>query len=737
MRSWILLLVLSNTALAKAPTLVAAVEKQAEEPPSPPGEQAFLGCTKYPTNKKFRWGVRGEVGLPELVASLSEISCQPIVVGGNVAARAGKVSIEVPDLLSASEVYHLFFNALEALGLTVEKSGKVLKIVDAARGKEVAQPLKPGEATPAGDAFVIRLLHPAHARAQDVAEVIGRLKSKEGDVSVYAAGSAVMVTDHGENVRRMEDLLAAIDVDRARTDRLWALSTHAQTASELAGALEKILVAGRRAPDEGGKGAPAPGGQPLADGVTALVPVDGARTVVMVGSEPGFHRVAQLAARLDPAPIDDLGGQAHVIYLANTNADEMAQTLQQLGLGSRASMTSSPRPTGVATTGAPAASGPALQLQGDVRIAADKVSNAIVVFANGADFQTVRDLVQKLDVPRRQVFVEATILDLSIDKDRTLGVSLYGGQAVGNTGATLLGGLNAPLSGSQDGTIQLNAAALAGVLASGVGILGPSMNIAGSTLPSFGVMLQAVEHAKDVSVISRPHLLTMDNVKASLSVGQTFPYASSSLGAAGGVSNSLITTYARQDVSLKLDLTPHLNESDSVRLEIDGEISDVPDGQSTTNPGGPVTNKRTIKTAVVVKDGETIVLGGLQKEGSAESVQKVPFLGDIPLLGRLFQTRARQRVKQDLLIILTPYVVRGPEDLRRIHDRKDAERREFLERYSAFKDESVYDAHVDYRRKRGLLQEINVSAQNAETEAAALRAAESTLRKPPADGPID
>jgi general secretion pathway protein D len=229
----------------------------------------------------------------------------------------------------------------------------------------------------------------------------------------------------------------------------------------------------------------------------------------------------------------------------------------------------------------------------------------------------------------------------------------------------------------------------------------------------------------------------MDNVKATLSVGQTFPVQTSALGSAGGVSSNIISSYGRQEVVLKLDLTPHLNESDSVRLELEGEISDVPDGQATTSPGGPVTNKRTIKTAVVVKDGETVVLGGLQKDGYAESIEKIPFLGDIPLLGRLFQTRARQRQKQDLLIVITPYVVRGPEDLRAIEQRKSDERREFMERYTAFRDESVYEVHVDYHRKRGLLEEINQTALRAEADAAALRAAERALRPPPVDGQME
>jgi len=713
----------------------SAVES-AERTPEKPGEKEFLGCNKYPESKKFRWGVRGEVGVSELVASLGEISCQTIIVGPQVATRAGKVTLEVPDLLTASEVYRLFHSALEVLGLTVERSGKALKIVDASRGKEVSQPLAAGQSTPESDRFVTRLLRLQHARPQDIADVLAKLKSKEGDVAVFAPSQSLIVTDRGTNVRRMEDLVSVLDVPRAQsTDRLWLLATHQQSATELSATVEKILQASRRTNADGPLDPKAPASAtsgPLADGITALVAVDAARALIVVGSEAGYQRVRTLAARIDPLAADDTAGQAHVVYLANTNADEMSTTLRDLGLGSRSGASASPRPAGL-----PGATNPAQQsaipLQGDVRIAADKVSNAIVVFAGGSDFQMVRDLISKLDVPRRQVYVEATIFDVSIDKSRSIGLSFHGGKDVGG-GATAL----VSSQSSDVNTLAVNATQL-GTLASGAGllagILGPSMTVAGMSLPSIGVILKAVETAANVNVISRPHLLTMDNVKAELAVGRTFPVQTGSSSVAGA---NLLSTYGRQEVLLKMDLTPHLNESESVRLEIDGEISDVPDGVSaTSSPGGPITNKRVIKTSVVVRDGDAVVLGGLQKESESETIEKIPFLGDIPLLGRLFQTRSKSRTKQDLLIVLVPYVIRGPEDLQRIYAKKEAERIEFLERYTAFRDETVYDHHVDYKRKRGLLEEINVSSRNAESEARTLRSAERALKKPMVEGAID
>jgi general secretion pathway protein D len=362
-----------------------------------------------------------------------------------------------------------------------------------------------------------------------------------------------------------------------------------------------------------------------------------------------------------------------------------------------------------------------------------------VVFANGSDFNMVRDLVQKLDVPRRQVYVEAVILDLSVDKSRALGLSWN--QVASNSTGSVTGYAGASSSGYAGpalATASLKSmAAAAGAGGLFAGLLGQSFSLMGQDIPSFGVVLQALERSKDANVISRPHLLTMDNVKASLSVGQVVMFPSSTLASLAATATTGVSqqTFTPRDVLLKLELTPHLNASSSIRLEINGEISDIPDGQ-TSSSGGPTTNKRTITTAVVVNDGECVVLGGLTKETDSETVEKIPFLGDIPLLGRLFQTRGKQRVKQDLLIVLTPYIIRGPEDLRRIQQRKEEERRDFIERFSAFADESRYDTHVDYRRKRGLLAEINVTADGAAREAEAVRAAERQLKPRPAEGVI-
>jgi general secretion pathway protein D len=191
----------------------------------------------------------------------------------------------------------------------------------------------------------------------------------------------------------------------------------------------------------------------------------------------------------------------------------------------------------------------------------------------------------------------------------------------------------------------------------------------------------------------------------------------------------------RQDVALKLEITPHVNDSDFVRLEIDNELSDV--SNPNFNGLGPATSKRTVKSVVTIRDQQSIVLGGLIKDSVSETVEKVPLLGDIPILGYLFKHTNKTITKQNLLIILTPYIIKDPSDLRRIFERKVRERREFMERWSAFRDDHDYEATIDYRRKRGVLEEINRTSVEAEQEAEDLRAAEAALRGREIEGAVE
>ncbi len=755
-------------------TVPAPTPPVGNAPPLPGEQEALHECQKYPQNKKFKWELRGEVDLMALLNSISPMMCRPIIVPG--AIRQSKVTIIAPDTVTAPEVYRMFLSALETMGLTVQPEGKVLKIIESNRARESAIPIYGGDNyPPTQDQFVTRLLRLEHVSPDDVKAVLDRLKSRDGDITGYAPTNTLVITDLASNIKRMEDVVHQLDVPMGG-EKIWVIKLRTVSASDMASMLSSIfnVTKAGTAPAAGAGGgrrgpnlaSPPPaqgaahelvgsGGPPGSDlSVSQIIPDDRQNILVIVSTENAYRRILALVKRLDQMSIragDSATDLVHVVPLDNANADDVAGTLGGLGAAvSRGSSSSSsstpgsaPRPPTPAPSGGTGTTSKTGLFEGDVRISSDKPTNSLVILASGRDYITVHELIKKLDMVRHQVFVEATILEISVDKTRKLGVAWHGGSTL-NTGSnqSLLFGGSEP--SSDVNSLLFSPSALSGLAA---GLRGPAIPGAdtilglppGTSVPSFGVFVQALQNNGDVNVVSMPHILTTDNEKATIQVGQNLPFpgslggfptagvpgASGATGTLPGATFGFGTSVQRQDVALKLEITPHVSGSDYVRLEIDNELSDV--SNPNFNGLGPATSKRTIKSVVTIRDQQSIVLGGLIKDSVSETVNKVPLLGDIPILGYLFKSTSKTISKQNLLIILTPYIINEPGDLRRIFERKLRERREFMERYSAFRDEKDYEAEVDYRRKRGLLEEINQTAHEAEDEANELRNAEQLL----------
>ena len=263
-------------------------------------------------------------------------------------------------------------------------------------------------------------------------------------------------------------------------------------------------------------------------------------------------------------------------------------------------------------------------------------------------------------------------------------------------------------------------------------MIGPPIPNAGSTLnlppsvsaniPAFGLLISALQQNNDVNVLSTPHLLIMNNEDGEISVGQNLPFQGASFGGAAGAGAfggiPLATPVQRTDVALKMKLTPHVNEHDMIRLEVDQEIQDIL--SPNFNGLGPATSKRSAKTTVVARDQQTIVIGGLTQDREVEKVVKIPFLGDIPILGFFFRNTTKSTQKTNIIIALTPYVISDQADLRRVLEKKLKERREFVERFGK-QDVVNPEATIDYRRKRGMLEEINRGVKEIEEEEDALQ----------------
>jgi general secretion pathway protein D len=769
-----------------------------------PGEREFNECRKVPANRKIKLTLKPESELADLVGWISGMTCRRFILPSNV--RSQKVTIVAPEPVSAAEAYRLFLSALATMGLTVEATGGFLRIIESNRGKESnVQMCAPDEDCPHDDRFVTRMLRLRHVSADEMMAVLNRLKSKDADIIAYQPSNTLIISEWGSNLRRLVEIVDALDIGTAVEKIFWIKLKYAY-ATEVAGKLQEIFQiqvtggggtgrptgtpapsAGRTGP--GGRpayGAPAGlGGEAVGEAaselsITRIVPDDRTHSLILVCTEKAFERIRVLVHKIDVPPA--LGRQRiHVYYLANANADEMAGVLQGLvsGSGGRPGTTgarpgatgSTGRPGQTPTTGASsygstgygasgAGGGYGMGQQGQfqlfespISISSDKGTNALVIIATMEDFLQLREVIHKLDRPRRQVFVEAVILEVSLDRALDLGTSWHGGNTYDTSfgkqsGTSLLFG--GSITNQSANSILLSPSALSGLA---VGFRGPEipnaenlLGIPGLSLPAFGVFFQALQTNNDVNVLSAPHILTTDNEKAEITVGQNLPFqgaimgggfsTGTTTGAAGAAASSLFPSISvqRQDVALKLALTPHVNEGDFVRIELDQEVSDI--ASQNFNGLGPATSKRTAKTVVVCKDTQTVVIGGLMSERQINAETKVPLLGDLPILGYLFKSTKKTTQKTNLLIFLTPYIIKDQNDLKSIFERKLRERREFMERYTSFRDKD-YAAAAVYRTRRGMLAELERTARMAEDEARLLGEAEKQLERSVADeGPI-
>jgi general secretion pathway protein D len=634
-----------------------------------------------------------DADLPELVKVMGQLTGKRFIFGGKV--RNIKATIYSPQKVTVAEAYQAFLSILETNGLTVIPHGPFLKIVETGGVVSTSTPVyAPGQAAPVEDRYVTRLHRLSYVTADEVANVLSHFKSRDGDVSVYSPGNLLILTDTGTNLKRMMSIVEQIDVVGVG-DQIWIEPLHYADAQDVATKLNELFdVAKGTAPS-----APrAPGAQTVDARVTKIVPEPRTNAVIVVGTEKAYARVLELIRRIDVPTSGE--GEIHVLPLQHADAEELAKTLSELVSGRGAAQAAKP-------TGQPGQQ--AAVFEGSVRVTAEKSTNSLLITSSLRDYASLRNVIDRLDQARRQVYLEAVIMEVSTDHARTLGVSFHGGQSVDNGGAVVLGGSDAATSAlwpSLTDTASLQGLAL-GVRSSDL------LSIAGisSSIPAFGVVLHAVATSGDANVLSTPHIMATDNVPAEISVGENVPLqstlvGSSALGTTGTSSLTSLTpmtSISRTDIGTKIKLVPHINDSNEVRLEIDEEISEMGAGSSLT----PRIAKRNVKTQAVVQDQQTIVIGGLVRDYASSTEVKVPVLGDIPIIGALFKQTERKSQKRNLLLILTPYVIRDPADLRAIFERKMQERQEFLDRYLVFSGEAgAWEPHVDYTRTRGLVEEI-------------------------------
>lgn len=701
-----------------------------------------------------------DADLPDLVRLVSTITGKRFILPGK--ARSIKATVFAPTKVTVAEAYNAFLSILEVNGMTVVPAGRYLKIQETTSIETQPVPLYTGGSpTPSAERYVTRLHRVENLSAEDASSLLERFKSSTGSIVAYAPTNTLIITDTGVQIRRMLRLLEALDVPRTG-EQIWIEPVHYADATEIAERLTEIFPSA-----SGGSSEPAAAARPAAprrrprtaaqaetpaanaaggtvgsrrgeSRITNIIPDERTNSLIILATERAYLRILEMLRHLD-VPLEG-EGRIHVHYVQNGDASEIETTLTSL-LGGGGSTTRAPSKQGGAAPAGAAGALPDL-FEGDIRVTTHEPTNALVITSSLHDYAALRRVIERLDRPRRQVFIEAVVMELSTTRSRSLGLSFHGAiPDLAADGTLSVLGFNAQSSIG----FPANEESLTGLA---VGIRGPEIEGAaqqiGFSLPGFGVALNAMANSGDANVLSTPHIIAMDNVQAEINVGQNVPLQTSGIagglgnlaglagaqgaqgglgalaGLAGGLGGGLGGGVQRQDVGTIIRVTPHINEHDEIRLEIEEEISELgATGQGTL--GVATINRRTAKTEVMVRDQQTVVIGGLVRESVRRSESKIPILGDIPLLGALFRNQTHEREKNNLLLFLTPYIIRDMRDLRAIYERKMRERQEFLDRYFVFGDQD-YEPPVDYSRTRGLVSEIinelNEMARDEELEAA-------------------
>jgi general secretion pathway protein D len=684
----------------------------------------------------------------DVLEQASRWTCRNFVYTDDVAR--GKITLLSKTPVTADEAYAAFLAALNSNNISVYSTGRYYKLIRTADSKKHPIPTYTGTSgeTPANEQPVTKVIRLQYADADQLRGVIGNFLSPQGADVQSVPPDMLIVTDIALNLRRIERILDAVDRSGAG-DLVRIIQIRYASAKDIADKINQIFQAQAGKPARRSFGAPsatpmqrvpgvvtavpAPAGggaeRPAEVSVSKILPDERTNKLIVIADEKGYQRIQELIDQLD-VPTSSEGG-IHVVFLKNANAEELAQTLSNLAQG-RARRPGAPgaptspitaRPLGVGAPVTPAVAQPtspggevAELFSGEVKITSDKAQNALLIQASGADFLALQRLIERLDRPRRQVFVEAVILEVTLRNDVQFGVGAHAAIPFDYKGDTGI----IPIA-SEPGRVSsfnlLQAAGLGGFLSGFSGPVTAEIKNLGFSFPSIGFLVQALQSSSDANVLSTPHIVATDNEESEITVGQNVPFqagftptglqgllqggssgTSSTLGGAlglGGLS-SFVAPIQRQPVELRVKIKPQINEGGNVRLSVDAQNEEITERDQQL---GPTTSKRTVKTQIVARDQSTIVIGGLIQERNVRSVKKIPLLGSLPVLGWLFRDTVTTKSKTNLLIFLTPYIIRDESDYRRIYEKKRKEQQEFIEQF--YGRVPAYEVEVDFARKAG------------------------------------
>ena len=579
-----------------------------------------------------------EVEIEVFIKFISELTGKNFIIDRRV---KGTISVISPTRISVKEAYAVFESVLDVHGFAAVDAGDVTKIIPSpyARTMNIETRLKEERDSP-NDKIITQLIHLKYADPNEVKQLCAPLVSKSSVVLSYAPTNMLIITDVYSNIKRLINIINAIDVTGIGKE-ISVLPVEHADAEELSKTIDSVFNADQQASRKGQKD-------------VILVSDKRTNIIIVLASQTGTDRVKKLIEMLDKDT--PRGNESiHVYYLENAKAEDLAKVLQEFPTKQQGDADKGKKMAPV--------------ISENVKITADKATNSLIIVAEKDDYEVLKDIIKKLDMLRAMLYIECLLMEVNKDESLNLGTEwMVGGNASYNGKDGVWGsGFSGGATGGDAGYLQTAMAASTGqasLLPPGfsMGVFGEAIQVGDVVFPNIAAVISAYKKDRSANILSTPQILTTENETAKITVGKNVPYLTK---ASSGDTN--YANYEYKDVGISLEVTPQINKDRQIRLEIALEATKL---ESTTDLFQPTTLKRTIDTVVVVNDANTVVIGGLIDDALSSTDYKVPCLGSVPVIGWLFRSMGRAAEQTNLYVFLTPHVLETREEIDAIYNSK-------------------------------------------------------------------
>ncbi|MBN1226871.1 MAG: type II secretion system secretin GspD [Deltaproteobacteria bacterium] len=568
-----------------------------------------------------------------VIKFMSELTGKNFILDDRV---KGKVTVISPMEIKVKDAYAIFESILEVNGYTAVTSGNITKIIPeshaASKNLETISGDSSGLEENYDDSMVTQIIALEYAEADKVKAILHPLISRESKILSYLPTNMLILTERVSNINRLMKIIKQIDVENGEAE-ISIIHIQYARVDVLAKQLQTIFGEKTISHSKGKKSKPERGIK------FKIIPDERTDSIILMAGPELLKEVRELIQELDiPTPQDK--DDIHVYFLKNSKAEDMAKVLAQIMTKTLAKKGKEGKPETPPT------------------VVADKATNSLIITASPEDYKVLERVIQKLDIMRPQVLVEALIAEVSYNKSRDLGVEWRAMREISESGSIVpFGGTNFGEINAITGNIMSNPLApqVSGMF---IGLTKGFIEMGGISFPNLAALIAAYQQDGDVNILSTPHLLTTDNEEAEIIVGEEVPISARDV-----INDNISYSTNYKNVGLTLRLTPHINHDGYIKLEVYQEIKKVMSFMETPAGPTPRTTTRQARTTVMLKDSQTAVLGGMIQDDSIETSQRVPCLGSIPLLGWAFRSTHKDGEKKNLQIFITPHIIKNPEDI--------------------------------------------------------------------------